>query len=943
MTSLSGILNSLVGAQANLSNALGDEKLTVTPITDQIVTENDTITFNGTFESGKNYVVIFMNRKTGEIHDGMTTGGPAGNLDIVVPKFNTQGSIDISVCLKGWLYSLGRARYVDFFKIDSDLRISLISPGKASLQLPFSSFRNAPYGISSVQFGSSDPMKSMVGAVFNSSVTGSDSTLEIDTSNSALTPIDIACTFSIEDNSSKTTNIPVDLRIFGPPTFVEMGSTDFMFFTWENSMYSFKTAPHMSSSPTILKNVRQIERDDIQKIAFTSTSCTILTKSGEVLVVGDDVEGSLGVGDVGARLKQPLSLNALEFLPSKIVDLACGETHCIAVDASGTVYTWGGNAAGQCGRVGTLFLPQAVGIDERITRVFASGNSSGALSQDGVLYAWGELKNGSSQKVQRVPEIICKDAVDAALTYAGIVAVQHAPNENSYSCRVFTGDSVLLKEFGAGDAFKLRSGTGHAVLLVNSEMFGFGDNSKSQMGEGAEFADQFVRIDDAVDDVMCGNFFTIFKKNNGTTYAMGQYDDVIYRLPCQILTSDENPNIEGVDSLQKCSQFMVGYAPDGIPVPKLFENQVSSEIAHVATGNRYVLASYPRTTEDGSENSGRLIVFDRERGTYQTIFAPEKQEEIFFGGDFAYGMCTNDDQVIVGARGYSKSDSKQGSVFIFEKSPDFSLSQIISPADPNGETFGRHLYVRGNTLLIGYPHFDNLRGRVDIFSYDGTLWVRQNSLVADSGELGHAMWCSKNEDVIIVSSPWESNDPPSLDTGKIYVIRKGAAGFSLDDKIEIALPPSIGLDDVRKAIGYTMATYEDSSNIIHIFAGAPWTSVGGQRHVGCVVHAIFDTVSNTSRVENVILPSGAEADGFFGDKIACSENGILAIGENSGNGGKISVYDVSSGGLVKIFIHKTGGTDRITSVSVNPNGTIVSYVSADNVVKQIRIRGPSRV
>lgn len=85
-----------------------------------------------------------------------------------------------------------------------------------------------------------------------------------------------------------------------------------------------------------------------------------------------------------------------------VVAVAAGNRHGLALDAEGSVWAWGDNSAGQCGRA-TAFPVRApvkvvdgtLNADQRVVQISAGGTSSYAVTVTGQVLSWGD--NSQSQ------------------------------------------------------------------------------------------------------------------------------------------------------------------------------------------------------------------------------------------------------------------------------------------------------------------------------------------------------------------------------------------------------------------------------------------------------------------------------------------------------------------------------------------------------------------
>lgn len=84
----------------------------------------------------------------------------------------------------------------------------------------------------------------------------------------------------------------------------------------------------------------------VKKMVAGAEHCLLLTTNGDVFSFGCGLRGTLGHGDVNPS-DVPKQIEALAGL--KIVDIAAGLFHSVAVSSFGDVYSWGWNTNGQLG------------------------------------------------------------------------------------------------------------------------------------------------------------------------------------------------------------------------------------------------------------------------------------------------------------------------------------------------------------------------------------------------------------------------------------------------------------------------------------------------------------------------------------------------------------------------------------------------------------------
>ncbi|XP_064956129.1 ultraviolet-B receptor UVR8-like isoform X2 [Musa acuminata AAA Group] len=118
----------------------------------------------------------------------------------------------------------------------------------------------------------------------------------------------------------------------------------------------------------------------------------------------DDQVYSWGWGDFGrlghgnsSDVFSPQSIKALQGL--KIKQIACGDSHCLAVTMDGEVQSWGRNQNGQLG-LGTTedsLIPQKIQafLGICVKMIAAGAEHTAAVTEDGDLYGWGWGRYGN--------------------------------------------------------------------------------------------------------------------------------------------------------------------------------------------------------------------------------------------------------------------------------------------------------------------------------------------------------------------------------------------------------------------------------------------------------------------------------------------------------------------------------------------------------------------
>jgi alpha-tubulin suppressor-like RCC1 family protein len=150
----------------------------------------------------------------------------------------------------------------------------------------------------------------------------------------------------------------------------------------------------------------------VTRLAATGGGFVALRSDGSVWVWGIQYgDTEVAAGRLPAAVPKPTRLDQV----TGITQIAAGDKHAVALAKDGTVWTWGGNEAGQLGQGdqdGPDHLtksPIHLGVTG-ITQVDAADNDSGAIRSDGMLVVWGWDKGdplglGSSHVDARLPTV----------------------------------------------------------------------------------------------------------------------------------------------------------------------------------------------------------------------------------------------------------------------------------------------------------------------------------------------------------------------------------------------------------------------------------------------------------------------------------------------------------------------------------------------------------
>ena len=231
---------------------------------------------------------------------------------------------------------------------------------------------------------------------------------------------------------------------------------------------------------------------------------SLVVKDGTLFSFGCGADGQLGHGDT-AHQRRPKRVVALA--KERVVSVAAGNSHSLALTAEGALFSFGRGAQGQLGHGDRAEQPQpkrvVVLAKERVVGVAAGGNHSLALTAEGALFSFGngvsgQLGHGNTARQpqpkrvvalakERVASVAAGGSHSLALTAGGALF----SFGNGYFGQLGHGDTagqwqpkrvaVLAKE----RVVSVAAGDGHSlVLTAEGALFSFGRGADGRLGHG---------------------------------------------------------------------------------------------------------------------------------------------------------------------------------------------------------------------------------------------------------------------------------------------------------------------------------------------------------------------------------------------------------------------------------------------------------------------------
>lgn len=234
-------------------------------------------------------------------------------------------------------------------------------------------------------------------------------------------------------------------------------ATDGNCYAWGNN--SFGQLGDVSSDyRTVPTRVARGEIPDsvvVLHVAAGGTHSLALASNGKIYAWGANDFGQSGSDEhLNRALPREVPVGAI---PSnaRIIQIAAGWRHSLALASDGAVYAWGENSAGQLGdgSVNSTGTPVAsIGGTTFFTRIAGGRSHSLAIDSNGTVHAWGANNFGQLGDDTRIPHRLPEPIHDAALL---------------------------------GPARLISAGWNHSLALTeDGHVFSWGSNSEGQLGDG---------------------------------------------------------------------------------------------------------------------------------------------------------------------------------------------------------------------------------------------------------------------------------------------------------------------------------------------------------------------------------------------------------------------------------------------------------------------------
>ena len=216
----------------------------------------------------------------------------------------------------------------------------------------------------------------------------------------------------------------------------------------------------------------------------------ILTDDGEIYIWGSNQVGQSGNGTNFGTVQALV----VKGIPDKVIQVALGYNHVLALTKGGEIYTWGGNTGGQLGDGSTQpkYSPQPISTGgQKIIKIAAGNHYSLALTEGGKVLAWGRR-----------------------------FGVGTPPSKEQFYLTPHLVANIKAK------VIDISAGSLHSLALTDDgKVLAWGENMSYQLGDDTRknkaLPHVIKRISEKIKSIKSGDYFSLALDEKGKVWAWG--------------------------------------------------------------------------------------------------------------------------------------------------------------------------------------------------------------------------------------------------------------------------------------------------------------------------------------------------------------------------------------------------------------------------------------
>ncbi len=279
-----------------------------------------------------------------------------------------------------------------------------------------------------------------------------------------------------------------------------------------------------------------------------------LLSDGSVRAWGLGASGQLGNGQSGAGAESdvPVPVSApAGWTGRKVIAIAAGAAHSLALLDDGTVWAWGLGASGQLGNGEFVSSPVPAPVQvsapagwagKKVIAIAAGDEHSLALLDDGTVWGWGrgdigQLGDGSgadsnipvqAQALTGVTAIACGNLYSVAIGSGGTVWTWGDNTEGQLGRVTMLDDSSTPGQVaGINGVTSIAAGVYHTITATSEGVvWAWGSNVNGQLGVGSSITQSITPLVVAglpvVVSVAAGGYHSVVAGSDGSVWAWGR-------------------------------------------------------------------------------------------------------------------------------------------------------------------------------------------------------------------------------------------------------------------------------------------------------------------------------------------------------------------------------------------------------------------------------------
>lgn len=326
--------------------------------------------------------------------------------------------------------------------------------------------------------------------------------------------------------------------------------------------------------------------------------------------------------------------------------------------------------------------------------------------------------------------------------------------------------------------------------------------------------------------------------------------------------------------------FLVLALPLAAAEPQLIrvlpKTPVSAFGSSIALSHKWLVVGSEFGSDDAGIECGRVDVYAAATGKWVRRLVPTDKT---FGQAFGFSCAINGDTVLIGAPG---DNSLRGAVYTFNAATGKQISKFVHPMAvlPNQPILlGFSVALEGNIAVTGVPDTGRVRGtnflqsnpgKAVVFRADANIWL--TDLICGTGNLADASnagtTVALNSGIAAVGAPSQNN------TGSVYTF------------------------DAQTGVQQTRYTASDA--VANGRYGRSLAPSGSGFLVGADQDAVYHIDCQTQS-EARRIPAPANAVGFdFGRSVAVTGS-LGIVGDTASQGGRVFFVNVADGSVLGSF------------------------------------------